>query len=238
MQAAPITLFDFDSTSETPFSPRVWGIRLLLNYKQIQHKTTYIPFSQIGAVLTAAGVPPTQSTTPKYTVPAIIDGANIVADSRVIAEYIERTYTERPVPILGGDHKKAIQDAATVLRPLVVPNVVTYLEGPDAAYFTASRREIFGVKELHEICPASQRDEMIRAFEVALTKLSDFAGEANPQGWVFGKDGPAYEDFELVGWFFWAKVAGLPGLWERVQGLNYGKWSTLFSAAEPYMSIH
>ncbi|KAJ6489816.1 hypothetical protein C8R45DRAFT_991877 [Mycena sanguinolenta] len=237
MQAAPITLFDLDSKLETSFSPRVWATRLLLNYKQIKHKTTWIHFSELGAVLEAARVPPTRTTAPKYTVPVIIDGENIVADSRAIAEYIERTYLERTVPILAADHQKAIETTAAVLRPLVIPNVVTHLEGRDAVYFRESRQAIFG-KELSEICPASQRDEMIGAFEVALAGLSDFVGEANDQGWVFGKDGPAYEDFELVGWFIWAKVAGLPDLWERIKELNDAKWSKLLSAVEPYMSVH
>ncbi|KAF8190222.1 hypothetical protein K438DRAFT_1592458, partial [Mycena galopus ATCC 62051] len=209
--------------------------RLLLNYKQIPYKTTWVNFPDIETVLTAAGAPPTSHAAPKYTLPAIIDGETALSDSRVIAEYLDRTYPTRPVPLLGMEQETAVESVLRLLSPLVVPNVVNHLEERDAAYYVQSRRKMFG-KELHEICPPSRRDEMLHVLDVGLTELSDFAGEASREGWIFGKDGPAYEDFELVGWFFWAKIAGLPDLWERIKAHD-AKWSRLFTAAEPYMAI-
>ncbi|KAJ7314613.1 hypothetical protein DFH08DRAFT_1087194 [Mycena albidolilacea] len=236
MQAAPITLFDFDSELETPFSPKVWAIRLLLNYKEIPHKTTYVHFPDIGTVLAAAGAPPTRQVAPLYTVPAIIDGDKAISDSRLIAGHIERTYPARPVPLQGDAQQLAVRNVEFLFYPLIVPNTMNHLDERDAAYFIQTRRVMFR-KELHEICPPSRREEAVRAIEAGLIELSDFVGAESHEGWVFGKDGPAYADFELLRLFLWLKIAGFPGAWDRIKELNGAKWGRLFIAAEPYINI-
>ncbi|KAJ7133184.1 hypothetical protein C8R44DRAFT_697872 [Mycena epipterygia] len=232
-----ITLFDVASKTRTPFSPWVWSIRLLLNYKGLSHTTTFLSFPDIGPVLAAAGAPPTCNTAAPYTVPAIIDGETVIADSRVIAEYLERTYPTPTVPLQeAGERKEILEQAIAPLVPLVVPGIVNLLDERATAYFVESRREMFG-KELDEICPLDRREEFICCLEDGLNNLSDVLGEPNRAGWVFGKDGPTYADFELLGMFLSLKAAGLPGLWERVAKLNGGKWGGLLAAAEPYMNI-
>ncbi|KAJ7141528.1 hypothetical protein C8R46DRAFT_1013372 [Mycena filopes] len=239
MGSPPLTLFDLDNKNRTAFSPKVWPIRLLLNYKQIPYTTTWVGFADVGTVLAAAGAPPTRRTAPLYTVPAIIDGQTAISDSRPIAEYLERTYPARPVRFLGKAQKAAL-DANVVwpVVPLIVPNVVNILDDRDAAYYVKSRREMFR-QELHEMCPPSEREGAVQTLIEGLNTLAKLVGDEqeNPNGWVFGDDEPAYEDFELVGLFMWLKVGGFPGVWDRVKGLNDGKWETLLTAAEPYMNV-
>ncbi|KAJ7758280.1 hypothetical protein B0H16DRAFT_1535682 [Mycena metata] len=235
MHTAPLTLFDLDSKDGTPFSPKVWAIRLLLNYKQISYSTTWVGFADIGTVLPAAGVPPTRRSAPLYTVPAILDGERAISDSRAIAEYLERTYPARPVRLQA--HKGVVETHILwPLVPLVVPNVVNILNERDTDYFVKSRRQIFR-KELHEICPLSEREAAVQTLVDALTALAGLTADKNPEGWVFGAVEPVYEDFELVGLFMWLKVGGLPGLWERIKDLNNGRWGALLAAAQPYMEI-
>ncbi|KAJ7140687.1 glutathione S-transferase [Mycena epipterygia] len=237
MPSQNITLFDLAGKTRTPFSPWVWPIRMLLNYKGLPHTTTPLCFVDIGPVLAAAGAPPTRTTAPQYTVPAIIDGETVIADSRVIAEYLERTYPTPAVPLQGSAEQRAILEHVTThLRPLAVPGVLNLLDERDKAYFVQSRREMLGM-ELDKLCPLDRREEFLSRLEDGLNKLSDIVGEPSPAGWVFGNDGPAYTDFELVGMFLWVKAAGLPDVWERVAKLNGGKWSGLLAAAEPYMKI-
>ncbi|KAJ7874562.1 hypothetical protein B0H14DRAFT_2343664, partial [Mycena olivaceomarginata] len=207
------------------------------DYKQIQYKTNWVNFPDIGTILAAAGAPPTRRTGSGYTVPAILDGDKAISDSRVIAEYVESTYPARPVPLCGTMYGQAIE--ANVVSPmisLIVPFIVNHLNGRDSAYYVQSRRERWG-KELHKICPLSQHEEIVRALEDGPSKLSDFAGEASQEGWIFGRNGPVYEDFEVIGWFLCLKFAGLPGLWERIKELNRGKWGRLLNAAESLMNV-
>lgn len=53
-QTAPeIVLYDLACTKNVCFSPAVWRIRLLLNYKQIPYKTTFLEFPDIEPTLKA-----------------------------------------------------------------------------------------------------------------------------------------------------------------------------------------
>jgi glutathione S-transferase len=104
-----------------------------------------VNFPDIAKVLTAAGAPPTRTGTSPYTVPAIVDGEKVISDSRKIAEYLERSYPERPVPLQGGAQESAINAFVTVLRPLVVPHVVNHLDERSAAYYIETRRVMLGM---------------------------------------------------------------------------------------------
>lgn len=53
-QTAPeIVLYDLACTKNVCFSPTVWRIRLLLNYKQIPYKTIFLEFPDIEPTLKA-----------------------------------------------------------------------------------------------------------------------------------------------------------------------------------------
>jgi hypothetical protein len=51
-QAEPeIVLYDLACTKNVCFSPAVWRIRLMLNYKRIPYKTTFLEFPDIEPAL-------------------------------------------------------------------------------------------------------------------------------------------------------------------------------------------
>ena len=46
-----IILYDLDSTKNICFSPVVWRIRLMLNYKQVSYRTVFLDFPDIEPTL-------------------------------------------------------------------------------------------------------------------------------------------------------------------------------------------
>jgi hypothetical protein len=52
-----IILYDLSSTLHTCFSPTVWRIRLLLNYKHVPYQTVFLEFPDIQSTLTSLYVP-------------------------------------------------------------------------------------------------------------------------------------------------------------------------------------
>ncbi|KAF8588673.1 hypothetical protein K439DRAFT_1233675, partial [Ramaria rubella] len=79
--------------------------RILLNYKGIPYKTTWVSYPDIEPTLKKLGCSPTGTkpddpSKPFYTLPAIIDTSNgtqvVIADSLAIAEYLEAKYPDRP----------------------------------------------------------------------------------------------------------------------------------------------
>ena len=46
-----IVLYDLGSVTNVPFSPAVWRIRIMLNYKEIPYKTIFLEFPDIEPTL-------------------------------------------------------------------------------------------------------------------------------------------------------------------------------------------
>lgn len=53
MENPEITLYDLACAKQEPFSPVVWRIRLMLNYKQIPYRTIFLEFQDIEPTLKA-----------------------------------------------------------------------------------------------------------------------------------------------------------------------------------------
>ncbi|KAI3619994.1 hypothetical protein WG66_009810 [Moniliophthora roreri] len=82
-------------------------IVLILKYKKIPYEHKFLLFSEIQAAATSVGAPPTATRpdgTPKYTVPFLYDSTKgrAVADSFLIAQYLDEAYPETPVVIPTG----------------------------------------------------------------------------------------------------------------------------------------
>ncbi|KAJ7057343.1 hypothetical protein C8F01DRAFT_1151754 [Mycena amicta] len=245
--ANELTLFDLDCNAHTPFSPRVWAVRLLLNYKALPYRTTFVGFSSIARVLSNAGVPPSRKTEPLYTVPAIVDPSTPsptkLDDCRTIAAYLEATYPNSgrgSVVLPVGDNSTlenlAIDGLVRAMTPLVVPGVVALLDETDTEYYVQSRRKMWGM-ELEEICPpGTARETAVQELLHAINRLSSQFPPSNSMNdkstWTFGDHTPTFLDFELIGWLMWLKVAGLPGTWDAARGANGGRWQALLEKAE------
>ncbi|KAF2808056.1 uncharacterized protein BDZ99DRAFT_510121 [Mytilinidion resinicola] len=88
-----IVLYDVACIKNNCFSPTVWRVRLILNYKHIPYRTS-------------AGLIPGESASKykykyQYTVPTIqhIPTNTYVMNSAPIAQFLESTYSDPPVPL-------------------------------------------------------------------------------------------------------------------------------------------
>ncbi|CEJ54180.1 hypothetical protein PMG11_00501 [Penicillium brasilianum] len=141
-----IVLYDLACSKKVCFSPVVWRIRLLLNYKQIPYKTIFLEFPDIEPTLKALGIE-SQST---YTVPAIhhVPSNTYMVDSTPIAHFIEATYPEPPVQLmseLGREvEAKARAVVGTTFRNSVMPREINILSPRSQEYFRRTREAILG----------------------------------------------------------------------------------------------
>jgi len=180
-----------------PFSPFCWRIRMALAHKGLDVDTIPWRFTEKSAIA------PYQSE----KVPVLLDGDKAVADSWVIANYLEDTYPDRP-SLFGGDGGRAMArmlnwwgDLAIVggIFPLIIADIATQLGPDDAAYFRKSREARFS-KTLEEV--AAGRDSAVEGFRKSLEplrltlKTQPFIGGAQPN----------YADYIVFGGFQWARA--------------------------------
>src|SRR4051812_48628226 len=109
----PIRLWELAGADpELRFSPFVWRIRMALVHKGIDWKGVAWRFTEKEAIAPANSI----------RVPVIEDGGKWVADSWVIANYLEDTYRARP--LFGGPGGRALSRfytdwTDTVLHPAI-----------------------------------------------------------------------------------------------------------------------
>ena len=128
--------------------------RFILNYKQLPYTTCWLSYPEIGEVLSAAGVPPTRTQKPFFTVPSIVDrtdGRCITrSESSTIAMYLEKA---RPSPSIFPEGDPTIQfdyidfieeHVYTPMIYMTVPSTTRILDGADLEYYLASRKGFLG----------------------------------------------------------------------------------------------
>ncbi|OBZ65471.1 hypothetical protein A0H81_14597 [Grifola frondosa] len=199
-----ITLFDVKCILDPPaWSPNTWRTRFVLNYKRLSYHTEWIAYPDIGNVLSSAGVPPTRSTAPLYTVPAIID---------------EMAY----IGAIG-------MDVIINMAFMVMPNTVNILEGRELEYYVVGKKEMFGIG-VEDMFPADKQDAMWTNLKEGLNRLSKLIESVkHGNGFLFGTT-PTYADFVLCSQFIWFEKAGPKGGWEKIKEWNNGKWAGLYES--------
>ncbi|KZV79730.1 hypothetical protein EXIGLDRAFT_714809 [Exidia glandulosa HHB12029] len=245
-----ITLYDITSTLDPPcWSPNVWKIRLLLNYKQVPYTTKWISYPDIESTCLDLGAAPT-STRPWdgqafYTLPVIEDDARhpgVISDSSSIAEYIESNY---PTPSVLPSSSRTLQacfvsylatNLLPALRPLVIPAVHRILDQRGQEYYRRTREPQFGVA-LEKILPygSAAREEQWMKIAGVLDKIAGWFDENE------GAESPVYADFVLAAYLLWlVKRSGAnQDGWAtgRVRDWNDGRWAKIVKNCAPYMTV-
>ena len=141
------------------------------------------------------------------TVPVIVDGGIVVADSWKIANYLEETYPDRP-SLFGGAEARALalfvqSWTAEVLHRqvigLILHDIYAQLDEGDKAYFRASREKRFA-RTLEEV----QSGREARVAELRAS-LQPFRMVLQSQPWLGGAS-PRYADYLIFGAFQWARM--------------------------------
>ena len=193
-----IQLYDLAAAEEDRrFSPYCWRAKMALKHKGLGFETIPWRFTDKEAIASSGA----------STVPVLVDGGHVVADSWRIALYLEEAYPSRPGLFEGAEAQALCeffaQWAQRVLHPLVLRVIVLdlfeQLHDRDRAYFRASREKRFGMTlEQYAADPNKALAALRGALEPVRPSLvlHDF---------VSGK-GPGYADYILFGVFQWGRV--------------------------------
>ncbi len=190
-------LYDLTAADGTRFSPYCWRVKLALAHKNLKYETIPWHFTE-KAALAASG---------QEKVPVLQDGANIVSDSQIIADYLERTYPNEE-SLFGDAPARALtmfvkEWVEGVLHPaiarVVVVDVYRRLAPQDQAYFRQSREAMFK-RSLEEI--EAGRGAALEALQMALRPLRRLLGG---QRFMAG-DTPNWADHIVFGALQWGRL--------------------------------
>ena len=194
-----VTLYDLAGADPAlRFSPYCWRARLALAHKGLDVETIAWRFTEKERLAFSG----------QGRVPVLLDGDRVVADSWVIAEYLEDAYPDRP-SLFGGAGGRAQARfinawANSILHPgisrLVVRDILDVLAPQDRDYFRASRERHFGatleaVVEGREARVAAWR-EVLAPVRLVLRVQPFLSGER-----------PGYADHILFGSLQWPRCA-------------------------------
>jgi len=183
--------------AERPFSPYCWRTRMALAHKGLDHGSIPWRFTEKSAIAPHGS----------ERVPVLLDGGKPVADSWVIANYLEDAFPDRP-SLFGGEGGRAVTRMINSwgdivvnggLFPLIVADIPAHLGPVDAEYFRRSREARLG-RKLEDV--AAERDKTVVAFRRSLEpmrltlKSQEFLGGAAPN----------YADYIVFGGFQWARA--------------------------------
>src|ERR1700726_4568265 len=183
--------------AKRPFSPYCWRTRMALAHKGLGAESIPWRFTEKQAI----------SAHRSEKVPVLLDGDKSVADSWVIANYLEDNYPDRP-SLFGGEGGRAMGrminwwgDVTVIggVFPLIVAGISGHLKPVDALYFRKSREARFG-KPLEEV--VAGREKSVESFRKGLEPMRL---TLNTQAYL-GGDAPNYADYIVFGGFQWARL--------------------------------
>lgn len=216
-----LELYDLAGRDEAVrFSPFCWRTRLALDYKGLPFRTVPWRFTE-KEVIAFSG---------QGLVPVLRDGDNVVADSWLIAEYIDNAYPGAPA-LFADRQSKALtrfvnEWANSVLNPairaVILPDIVPLLHEKDVEYFVESRERRFGIKIEEYI---TRRSDYLTNLAVYLAPLRALLARQC----YLGGECPSYADHIVASAFIWAKICCPERFWD--EGDVIGRWFARFSRA-------
>ncbi|KAK8004321.1 hypothetical protein PG989_004040 [Apiospora arundinis] len=237
-QTAPeIILYDLACTKNVCFSPVVWCTRLMLNYKQIPYKTIFLEFPDIEPTLKELGLAPNESGH-KYTVPAIhhVPTDTHLMGSLPIAEFLESTYPDHPVPLTSEVGREIGTRARAAVGPVLtkslMPREVHILPPRAQEYFRRTREAAIG-RPLEALLDGDEEQKRWDAAADEVRALGELllARKAEGGPFLLG-DKPSYTDFFIAGSLQCARTVD-EGVFERV--VKFPGYKDIYDVCQPYM---
>ncbi|VDC04770.1 unnamed protein product [Peniophora sp. CBMAI 1063] len=252
MTIQPLIFYDIpgNAWANKAWSPNCWKGRYALNIKNIPYKTIWVEYLEIEPTFKKAGIPPTGTRGGKdlYTCPAIVDPntGTAVADSILIAEYVEKTYPNPDTPTLFPPGTRTLQlgfrDAfdqrarGNMVKSLIFQNIAQ-MSPESGAYWRRTREQYRFGKTLEEIVP--QGEQLVATTRSILDGLHTVgqwidAGEGGP--FLMGKE-PCFADVDIAAILKWVQlIVGKDedGLWTAVAKVDGGRWAVYMKEFEKW----
>ncbi|THH07917.1 hypothetical protein EW145_g3058 [Phellinidium pouzarii] len=265
-----ITLYDTPSSQSNGWAPSIWRIRydwisriltlantdyklllrLILNYKRLPYKTSWVEFPELDRTMRSIGAPVTSTRSDGrsvYTLPVIVDPLRspsapvVLSNPSIISEYLEINYPARP---LFPDGSKALQTLfvhylhevfSKPLLPIMIPLSAQKLPERSQAHFFAHGQK------LHEPYPSGpQREQAWIAirdnFNFLASVLDKNSGDDGDSVLVSGKE-LTYADFALCSIMIWIERLSPQEGWPRIKTWNGGRWSRLMERCRAFMDV-
>lgn len=192
-----VVLYDLAFEADRRPSPYCWRTRMALAHKGLACETRPVGFAEIKAI--AGGG--------QRTVPVIEDNGRVLADSQVIADYLEEQYPSRPT-LYGGAPGRAlavfvhnwVMSVQGQIFPMICHDLWRHVLPADRAYIRESREKRLG-RPLE--AAQAEREGKLEPFRRALEPLR---ATVKGQPYLCGER-PMYADYIVFGTFQWARSA-------------------------------
>ena len=221
-----------------------------MNYKRIPYRTEWVEYPDIAPLSKKLGINATdhgKDGSPLYTLPAIHDPSTgiYIADSIVIAEYLEKTYPDTPsvFPNESIALQKAFEPGFTrgisAAWCFIKPAVCLKLNPASEEYFRRTREISFG-KKLEDVVPTGEaRTEAWGKFKKGLDTTYSYLISTDTKGPYMMGDTISWSDFVLFSFLYWFKLVWGEDSeeWKDIASWNDGRWEAHISALKEYHTV-
>ncbi|KAK3625472.1 hypothetical protein LTR56_020372 [Elasticomyces elasticus] len=239
--ATEVVLYDLANIKNECFSPVVWRIRMMLNYKNIPYKTVFLEFPDIEPKLKELGIDPgvdKSGVQKKYTVPVIhyLPTGEYIIDSTPISQFLESTYAEPSVPLQSDLGTKIEAQGRAVIGTLLgtamTPREPNVLSPRAAEFFRRTREAAFGVKHLDELLEGDKEERAWATASGGMKAVGEMLKINQKDGpFVLGAK-PSYTDFFVAGSLQAARVVD-EGVFQKIVAVpGFGE---VYEACQPFM---
>ena len=215
-----------------------------MNYKNIPYRTEWIEHPDIEPHSKSLGIKPTRKKpdgTPLYTLPAIHDPSTgtCLADSFLIAEYLEDTYPDTPSIFPHGTRSLqhafqfSFEQILALVLPFIFPSISPKLETQRSEeYFRRSKELSFG-RTLEEMVPVgAERVAQWAKFRDGMSKIDECLGKTDTKGPFVMGDTISWADFFISSHLIFLKIVWGEDSeeWKDIASWNEGRWKNLLCA--------
>jgi len=237
----PLVLYDIPSKLPgNTWSPNPAKPRFVLSYKNLPFETVWVEFPDIATKMKEIGASPNKGpldNSDLYTVPVLSDPntGTLITDSWLIAEYLDKTYPEKPIfPHSSNGLIDAFYAASTgLLKPgskFIILRASQILNEPSTEWYIRTREEVLREK-FDEFSPEGpKRDAHWAAIKKCFDAMKTWYDKSSGK-WLMG-DTFSYADILAVSGLLCFKKIFREEEWERICSWHDGKWEKLLSDVE------
>ena len=213
-----------------------------MNYKRIPYRTEWIEYPDIEPLSKSLGIKSTgkkQDGSPFYTLPVIHDPSTgtFLADSFLIAEYLDETYPNTPSVFPHGT--KSLQHAFQFsfgqtfgfIRLLIFPDVLAKLGTQRSEEYFRRTKGISLGRPIEALVGAEKAENWAK-FRDAMSQIDESLAKTDSKGPFVMGDTVSWADFFTSGYLMYFKnIWGEDSEeWKDIASWNEGRWKKLLDA--------